>query len=84
MSNLAQIGLNQNSQFSDLTCKFYLELCKKLTITLLLIVAFLAGASYAGASITFDLPSPPFIHVPYSVAPFQVKFIHFLMHSASA
>lgn len=45
--------------------------------------AFLAGAGYAGASITFDLPSPPFIHVPYTVAPFQVKF-YFLMHSVSA
>ena len=39
--------------------------------------AFLTGAGYAGASVLYDLPPPPFIHVPYTVAPFQVRIRSF-------
>ncbi|KAF8198632.1 hypothetical protein BJ912DRAFT_31550 [Pholiota molesta] len=53
MTNLAKIGLNQDSQFADLT-------------------SFLSGAGYAGASVLYDLPAPPFIQVPYTVAPFEL------------
>ncbi|KAF8962330.1 hypothetical protein BDZ97DRAFT_1122718 [Flammula alnicola] len=36
------------------------------------LTSFLTGAGYAGASILYDLPAPPFISVPYTVAPFEL------------
>ncbi|KAF8882189.1 hypothetical protein CPB84DRAFT_224862 [Gymnopilus junonius] len=35
-------------------------------------IAFLTGAGYAGASVLYDLPAPPFIQVPYTVAAFEL------------
>ena len=37
-----------------------------------LYLAFLSSAGYAGASVMYNLPAPPFIRVPYTVAPFEV------------
>lgn len=76
MANLATIGLNQNSQFADLTCEsphsFNINTAPDPSRVF---QAFLSGAGYAGASVLYDLPAPPFIQVPYTVAPFEVGFI---------
>ncbi|KAJ3788686.1 hypothetical protein GGU10DRAFT_285725 [Lentinula aff. detonsa] len=51
--NTAHLGLNQNSNFLDLT-------------------SFLTAAGFASSSSLYDLPDPPFISGPYTVASFEL------------
>nr|KAF9561395.1 hypothetical protein CPC08DRAFT_635371 [Agrocybe pediades] len=52
--------------FGGLGCQKYLD-----TITSNF-KAFLTGAGYAAASVLYDLPSPAFIKVPYTIANFEL------------
>ncbi|KAJ3778951.1 hypothetical protein FB446DRAFT_268736 [Lentinula raphanica] len=51
--NTAQLGLNQNTNFQDLT-------------------SFLTAAGFASSDSLYDLPNPPFISGPYTVASFEL------------
>ncbi|KAJ3739563.1 hypothetical protein DFH05DRAFT_1560326 [Lentinula detonsa] len=51
--NTAHLGLNQNSNFLDLT-------------------SFLTAAGFASSSSLYELPDPPFISGPYTVASFEL------------
>ena len=73
VTNLGLLGLNQDANFQDLTCKpFFLSIGQ--TFILISYPAFLSAAGYASSSVLYNLGDPPFLHDVYTVAPFKVSF----------
>jgi len=75
MQNIGALGLNQNLQFNDLSCKhtFNIRILRPLPDHITS-SAFMTAAGFAGASVMYDLPPPAFVRPPYTVAPFLVCF----------
>lgn len=71
--NLAAVGLNQDADFQDLTCRLFLWPMNNWMINLeLMYLAFLSAAGYASSSVLYNLGDQPFMHDVYTIAPFQV------------
>jgi len=73
VANLGVIGLNQGSNFQDLTCGLFRTLITALVFISSYCLAFLSASGFASSSVLYNLGDPPFLHDVYTVAPFQVS-----------
>jgi hypothetical protein len=73
VANLGVIGLNQNSNFRDLTCESFRTLILALAFILSDCLAFLSASGFASSSVLYNLGDPLFLYDVYTVAPFQVS-----------